>query len=76
MAAQLVATHLIWGRDMRATPEARARVMALDERGMITDPPLMRTSLVVIGGVIAAFVCGRAARICSPARSRCSAPRS
>src|SRR5437764_4991048 len=45
MMAQLLATHLIWGRDMRATPEARARVMALDERGMITDLPLMRTSL-------------------------------
>ena len=44
MAAQLLATHLIWGREMRASPEARARVMALDERGMITDPPLMRTS--------------------------------
>jgi len=56
MAAQLLATHLIWGREMRASPEARARVMALDERGMITDPPLMRTSLLVIGGVIAAFV--------------------
>jgi Na+/H+ antiporter NhaD/arsenite permease-like protein len=41
---------------MRATPEARARVMALDERGMITDPPLMRTSLFIIAGVIAAFV--------------------
>src|SRR5947208_15932390 len=37
MAAQLLATHLIWGRAMRASPEARARVMALDERGMITD---------------------------------------
>src|SRR6267142_5860027 len=36
MAAQLIATHLIWGRRMRATAEARARVMALDERGMIT----------------------------------------
>jgi Na+/H+ antiporter NhaD/arsenite permease-like protein len=56
MAAQLLATHLIWGREMRASPEARARVMALDERGMITDPPLMRISLLVIGGVIAAFV--------------------
>src|SRR5437763_1438826 len=56
MAAQLVATHLIWGREMRASPEARARVMALDERGMITDVPLMRTSLIVIFGVIAAFV--------------------
>src|SRR5947208_505650 len=56
MAVQLLATHLIWGRAMRASPEARARVMALDERGMITDPPLMRTSLLVIGAVIAAFV--------------------
>jgi Na+/H+ antiporter NhaD/arsenite permease-like protein len=56
MAVQLLATHLIWGRGMRASPEARARVMALDERGMITDRPLMRTSLLVIGGVIAAFV--------------------
>jgi Na+/H+ antiporter NhaD/arsenite permease-like protein len=56
MAAQLLSTHLIWGREMRAGPEARARVMALDERGMITDVPLMRTSLIVIFGVIAAFV--------------------
>ena len=56
MAVQLLATHLIWGREMRASPEARARVMGLDERGMITDPPLMRTSLLVIGGVVAAFV--------------------
>ena len=56
MAAQLLATHLIWGREMRASPEARARVMGLDEHGMITDPPLMRTSLLVIGAVIAAFV--------------------
>src|ERR1051326_6918809 len=29
MAAQLLATHLIWGREMRATPAGRARVMAL-----------------------------------------------
>ena len=56
MAAQLVATHLIWGARMRASPEARARVMALDERELIIDPPLMRTSLVVLGGVIVAFV--------------------
>jgi Na+/H+ antiporter NhaD/arsenite permease-like protein len=56
MAVQLLATHLIWGRQMRASPEARARVIALDERGMITDVPLMRASLIVIFGVIAAFV--------------------
>jgi Na+/H+ antiporter NhaD/arsenite permease-like protein len=56
MAAQLVATHLIWGTRMRASPEARARVMALDARELIVDPPLMRTSLIVLTGVIAAFV--------------------
>ena len=56
MAVQLVATHLIWGRRMHASPEARARVMALDARELIVDPPLMRMSLVVIAGVIAAFV--------------------
>ena len=56
LAVQLVATHLIWGARMRASPEARARVMALDTQELIVDPRLMRTSLVVIGGVIAAFV--------------------
>src|SRR6202162_4831035 len=40
MAAQLVAAHLIWGRRMRASAAARQRVMALDMRELITDPPL------------------------------------
>jgi len=56
MAAQLVATHLIWGRKMHASPAARQRVMALDMRELITDRPLMRRSLCVIGAVIAGFV--------------------
>src|SRR6266851_4653905 len=56
MAVQLVATHLIWGRGMRASPEARERVMALDAKELIVDRPLMRHSLLVIIGVIAAFV--------------------
>ena len=56
MAAQLVATHLIWGRTMRARAAARERVMALDTHALITDPRLMRSSLLVIGAVIAAFV--------------------
>ena len=56
MAAQLVATHLIWGRKMHASDAARQRVMALDMRELITDRPLMRRSLCVIGAVIAGFV--------------------
>jgi Na+/H+ antiporter NhaD/arsenite permease-like protein len=57
MAVQLVAAHLIWGRKMSASPEARARIMALDTAALIVDPKLMRSSLFVIGGVVAAFVC-------------------
>lgn len=56
LAVQVVAMHLIWGARMRASPEARARVMALDARELIIDPPLMRTSLAVLAGVIAAFI--------------------
>jgi Na+/H+ antiporter NhaD/arsenite permease-like protein len=56
MAVQLVATHLIWGSRMHASAEARAHVMALDERAMIVDKPLLRASLLVIGIVIAAFI--------------------
>jgi Na+/H+ antiporter NhaD/arsenite permease-like protein len=51
--------HLIWGRSMRASAEAKARVMALDHRDAITDRPLMRKSLVVIALVIVAFVFAR-----------------
>jgi Na+/H+ antiporter NhaD/arsenite permease-like protein len=56
MAVQLLAAHLIWGRRMVASAEDRARVMALDERGLIVDRPLMHASLLVIAAVIAAFV--------------------
>jgi Na+/H+ antiporter NhaD/arsenite permease-like protein len=59
MAAQLVFTHLIWGRAMQATDAARARVMALDEREAITDWPLLRSSLVVIAIVMLCFVFAR-----------------
>ena len=51
-----VAIHLIWGRSMSATPEARARVMSLDHRDAITDQPLMIKSVVVIALVILGFV--------------------
>ena len=59
MAAQLLLTHLIWGTKLWATREARARVMALDERSMIIDRALMRASLGVLGAVILAFVFAR-----------------
>src|SRR6185437_15733328 len=39
MAVQVLLTHLIWGVRFHASAEARARVMALDERSLIVDPP-------------------------------------
>ncbi|WP_395019397.1 SLC13 family permease [Dongia sp.] len=54
-----LAIHLIWGRKLSATPEARARVMALDHRAAITDPRLMKQSVAVIVLVVLAFATAR-----------------
>jgi Na+/H+ antiporter NhaD/arsenite permease-like protein len=59
MTATLGAIHLIWGRSMTATPEARAKVMGFKEREAITDPHLLKQSLMVISLVIIAFVLAR-----------------
>jgi Na+/H+ antiporter NhaD/arsenite permease-like protein len=63
MAVQLLAMHLIWGRKMRASAAARERVMALDACDLIVDRPLMRSSLLVICGVIAGFVFAQPLRL-------------
>jgi Na+/H+ antiporter NhaD/arsenite permease-like protein len=55
--------HLIWGRTLKASAEARARVMALDHRDAITDRPLMIKAVSVIALVIAAFIMARALRL-------------
>jgi len=59
IAVQALATHLIWGARMHATAEARARVLALDEGAAITDWPLLRSSLAVMGTVVVAFILAR-----------------
>ena len=59
MIVQSVLVHLIWGRRMKAAPEAMVRVMEMEPRAMITDWPLLRSSLVVLTAVILAFVLAR-----------------
>lgn len=59
MAVQALITHLVWGKNMHATPQARAEVLAMDEKAAITDWPLLRASLSVIGAVLVAFVFAR-----------------
>lgn len=55
----VAAVHVFWGRSLRANPEDQARIMALDERKAISDKPLLVKSLLVIAGVLVAFVGAR-----------------
>lgn len=59
MALQLLATHLIWGRKMHASDEARARVLDYRPADAITDHTLLWQSLSVLGLVITGFMTAR-----------------
>ena len=48
--------HLLYGRKLHATPEARARIMGFSEREAITDARLLKQSMAVLALVIAGFV--------------------
>ncbi|HMK68329.1 MAG TPA: ArsB/NhaD family transporter [Stellaceae bacterium] len=63
MAVQAITTHLLWGRRMRADAGAREAVMALDARQAIADWPLLRNSIIVIAGVLVAFVLAKPFRL-------------
>jgi len=51
--------HLKWGRSLVSDEEHRLRVLAINEREVITDWVLLRQSLGVIGMVIVSFVLAR-----------------
>lgn len=59
LVVHTLAIHVIWGRKLHATAEARERIMAMDERKAISDTTLLIKSLVVITGVLAAFIGAR-----------------
>jgi Na+/H+ antiporter NhaD/arsenite permease-like protein len=52
----LVMQRFLFAKDLRVHAEVREAVLALDEREVLTDPVLLRTSLLVIGATIAGFV--------------------
>lgn len=55
----LVFMPLAWflfGRDLHVSPEVRSRIMRLDEREVISDPVLLRKSLIVLGLTVVGFV--------------------
>jgi len=59
MLFQLIAIHLIWGRQMRASDEAEAQVMAMKASDSIEDWLLLKQSLAVLTIVMIAFVLAR-----------------
>jgi Na+/H+ antiporter NhaD/arsenite permease-like protein len=56
MAATLGVIYVVWGKEMRASPEARHRVMSFNEKEAITDVRLMKQSLFVIALVVLGFM--------------------
>jgi Na+/H+ antiporter NhaD/arsenite permease-like protein len=59
LAVNVVLIHWLWGRRSHAAEEDRQRVLAMNERELITDPTLLRHCLTVLGGVLLAFVLAR-----------------
>ena len=56
LLAFLVATRFLFRSDLEVHDEVRDAVLALDEREVLTDTPLLKRSLAVIGGVLVGFV--------------------
>ena len=59
MIVQALIIHFVWGKSLRASHDAEARVMALNAADSIEDWKLLKQSLVVIGIVMIAFVLAR-----------------
>jgi Na+/H+ antiporter NhaD/arsenite permease-like protein len=59
MIAQAIIIHLIWGKDLRSTPEAEAAVMGMKAVDSIEDWKLLKQSLVVLALVMIAVVLAR-----------------
>jgi Na+/H+ antiporter NhaD/arsenite permease-like protein len=59
LAVQTVMIHTLWGKDLRATAEAEAEIMAMYPSDSIKDWLLLKQSLIVLGAVMLGFVLAR-----------------
>ena len=59
MAVQAVIIHFLWGKNLKASHDAEARVLAMNPSDSIEDWMLLKQSLIVIGLVMVAFVLAR-----------------
>lgn len=58
LAATLLVVLFVWRGELRTSPEARQRIMSVDERRAITDPRLLKQSLLVLALVLIGFTAG------------------
>ena len=56
LAATIAAFYFIYGKELNATPEAMAKVMAMDEKSLIRDKKLLIKSIVMIVLIVAGFM--------------------
>ncbi len=56
---QTIIIHILWGKDLKASPTAEARVMKMKPADSIDDWLLLKQSLVVLATVMIAFVLAR-----------------
>ena len=59
MVVQAAIIHFIWGKDLKASHDAEARVMAMNAADSILDWTLLKQSLVILTLVMIAFVLAR-----------------
>ncbi len=59
MVVQAVIIHLLWGKDLKASHDAEARVMAMNPAESILDWRLLKQSLAVLALVMIGFVLAR-----------------
>lgn len=59
MVVQAIMIHVLWGKDLKATPESQAAVMAMKAEEAIQDWLLLKQSLIVIGLVMVGFMLAR-----------------
>ena len=59
LAVQLVMIYILWGKDLRATAEAEAAVMAMNPIDAIKDWVLLKQALTVLTLVMVGFVLAR-----------------
>jgi Na+/H+ antiporter NhaD/arsenite permease-like protein len=59
MVVQALIIHLLWGKDLKASAEAEARVLAMNPADSIEDWLLLKQSLAVLTIVMVTFVLAR-----------------